>query len=182
MLKMLPADTLTWPRRAAIIGAGTMGLGVAESWIAAGVAVTLVDAAPEQTRLAHGRLAERVQNHAEAGLVDPAMRRDGLVSAIVLDIETDLRHRKTEHGRAQQTLPPRRSDKHQQRVSDDEGRENGGDLQIHLRTVARPSTATLEECVDPAPQLALEGIVAAELESVRRILRARYPICACAVD
>ena len=56
MLKTLPPDTLAWPRRAAIIGAGTMGLGVAESWIAAGVAVTLVDAAPEQTRQAQARL------------------------------------------------------------------------------------------------------------------------------
>jgi 3-hydroxybutyryl-CoA dehydrogenase len=73
MLKTLPANTLAWPRRAAIIGAGTMGLGVAECWVAAGVAVTLIDAAPEQTRLAHTRLAERVQKHAEAGLVDPAV-------------------------------------------------------------------------------------------------------------
>src|SRR5438046_1872121 len=60
MLKTLPVGTLAWPRRAAIIGAGTMGLGVAECWIAAGVAVTLIDAAPEQTRLAWARLAERV--------------------------------------------------------------------------------------------------------------------------
>jgi len=73
MLKTLPADTLAWPRRAAIIGAGTMGLGVAESWIAAGVAVTLVDVAPEQTRLAQARLAQRVQKHAQAGLVDTAV-------------------------------------------------------------------------------------------------------------
>ncbi len=73
MLKTLPVDTLAWPRRAAIIGAGTMGLGVAESWVAAGVAVTLVDLAPEQTRLAQARLAQRVQNHAQAGLVDPAV-------------------------------------------------------------------------------------------------------------
>jgi 3-hydroxybutyryl-CoA dehydrogenase len=73
MLKTLPAGTLAWPRRAAIIGAGTMGLGVAESWIAAGVAVTLIDVAPEQTRLAQARLAQRVQQHAAAGLVDPAV-------------------------------------------------------------------------------------------------------------
>jgi 3-hydroxybutyryl-CoA dehydrogenase len=73
MLKTLAPNTLAWPRRAAIIGAGTMGLGVAESWIAAGVAVTLVDAAPEQTRLAHERLTQRVQNHVAAGLVDPAV-------------------------------------------------------------------------------------------------------------
>jgi 3-hydroxybutyryl-CoA dehydrogenase len=73
MLKTLPVGTLTWPRRAAIIGAYTMGLGVAECWIAAGVAVTLIDAAPVQTHMALARLAERVQKHAEAGLVDPAV-------------------------------------------------------------------------------------------------------------
>src|SRR6266496_1478908 len=73
MLKTLPLDTLAWPRRAAIIGAGTMGLGVAESWLAAGVAVTLVDVAPEQTRLAQARLAQRLQKHAQAGLVDTAV-------------------------------------------------------------------------------------------------------------
>src|SRR5690349_13035578 len=73
MLKTLPPDTLAWPRRAAIIGAGTMGLGVAESWVAAGVEVTLVDAAPEQTRQAQARLAQRVQRHVQAGLVDSAV-------------------------------------------------------------------------------------------------------------
>jgi 3-hydroxybutyryl-CoA dehydrogenase len=73
MLKTLTPGTLVWPRRAAIVGAGTMGLGVAEAWIAAGVSVTLVDASPEQTRLAHVHLAQRVRGHVEAGLVDPAV-------------------------------------------------------------------------------------------------------------
>jgi 3-hydroxybutyryl-CoA dehydrogenase len=57
-----------------------MGLGVAESWIAAGVAVKLVDASSEQTQLALAQLAQRVQRHSEAGLVDPAVI--GRVSAI----------------------------------------------------------------------------------------------------
>jgi 3-hydroxybutyryl-CoA dehydrogenase len=48
-----------------------MGLGVAESWIAAGVAVTLVDISPEQTQQARARLEQRVRAHAEAGLVGP---------------------------------------------------------------------------------------------------------------
>jgi 3-hydroxybutyryl-CoA dehydrogenase len=86
MLKTLPPDTLAWPRRAAIIGAGTMGLGVAESWIAAGIAVTLVDVAPEQTRLAQARLAERVQKHVEAGLVDPAVSARVASMPVVDDI------------------------------------------------------------------------------------------------
>ena len=73
MLKTLPVGALAWPRRAAIIGAGTMGLGVAECWVAAGVTVALVDAAPEQSRQARARLAARVQAHVGAGLVDPAV-------------------------------------------------------------------------------------------------------------
>ena len=73
MLKTLASGTLAWPRGAAIIGAGTMGLGVAESWIAAGVTVKLVDISPEQTRLARAQLEQRVRSHAEAGLVDPAV-------------------------------------------------------------------------------------------------------------
>ena len=73
MLKTLSPGRLAWPRSAAIVGAGTMGLGVAESWIAAGVTLKLVDASREQTRLAQGLLAQRVRRHAEAGLVDPAL-------------------------------------------------------------------------------------------------------------
>src|SRR5262245_16431604 len=73
MLRTLAPGALTWPRSAAIIGAGTMGLGVAESWIAAGVAVKLVDASPAQTGLALAQLAQRVRRHADAGLVDPAV-------------------------------------------------------------------------------------------------------------
>jgi 3-hydroxybutyryl-CoA dehydrogenase len=73
MLKTLPSGALGWPRSAAIIGAGTMGLGVAEAWIAAGVPVKLVDVSPEQTRRAHTQLAQRVRRHAAAGLVDPVV-------------------------------------------------------------------------------------------------------------
>jgi 3-hydroxybutyryl-CoA dehydrogenase len=73
MLKMLPSGSLAWPRRAAIVGAGTMGLGVAESWIAAGVLVHLIDISPEQTRQAQSQLLQRVQGHVQAGLVDEAI-------------------------------------------------------------------------------------------------------------
>lgn len=73
MLKMLPVGALAWPRRVAIVGVGLMGLGVAECWLAAGVAVTLTDATPEQTQLAAARLAERVRNHVAAGLAEPEL-------------------------------------------------------------------------------------------------------------
>jgi 3-hydroxybutyryl-CoA dehydrogenase len=58
-----------WPREAAIIGAGTMGLGVAECFAAAGIGVRLTDATPELTREAKERLVERARGHAEAGLI-----------------------------------------------------------------------------------------------------------------
>ncbi|HEX5848444.1 MAG TPA: 3-hydroxyacyl-CoA dehydrogenase family protein [Rubrobacter sp.] len=58
-----------WPRTAAIVGAGTMGLGVAECFAAAGVGVVLTDATPDLTRQARHRLTERARGHAEAGLL-----------------------------------------------------------------------------------------------------------------
>lgn len=73
MLNMLEPGALAWPFRAAIIGAGTMGLGVAESWIAAGLSVKLIDMSPAHTQRAHEQLARRVQGHVDAGIVDPAL-------------------------------------------------------------------------------------------------------------
>jgi 3-hydroxybutyryl-CoA dehydrogenase len=60
---------LRWPRGAAVIGAGTMGLGVAECFAAAGIEVRLTDATSELTREAKERLVERARAHAEAGLI-----------------------------------------------------------------------------------------------------------------
>jgi 3-hydroxybutyryl-CoA dehydrogenase len=58
-----------WPRAAAVIGAGTMGLGVAECFAAAGMVVVLTDATPDLTRQAKDRLVRRARDHAEAGLL-----------------------------------------------------------------------------------------------------------------
>jgi len=58
-----------WPRGAAVIGAGTMGLGVAECFAAAGIRVLLTDATPELTREAKRRLVQRARGHAAAGLL-----------------------------------------------------------------------------------------------------------------
>src|SRR5215203_1196791 len=59
-----------WPRAAAVVGAGTMGLGVAECFAAAGMGVVLTDATPELTRQA--------KDHAEAGLLS-----DGAAERVV---------------------------------------------------------------------------------------------------
>jgi 3-hydroxybutyryl-CoA dehydrogenase len=58
-----------WPRTVAVIGGGTMGLGVAECFAAAGISVRLTDATPEMTREAKERLVERMGGHEEAGLL-----------------------------------------------------------------------------------------------------------------
>jgi 3-hydroxybutyryl-CoA dehydrogenase len=83
-----------WPRAAAVIGAGTMGLGVAECFAAAGIEVRLTDATPELTRRTKEGLVERVRGHAEAGLIstEAADRAAGVetaddVSAAVRDAD-----------------------------------------------------------------------------------------------
>jgi 3-hydroxybutyryl-CoA dehydrogenase len=80
MAQTMAADMSAWPRGAAIIGCGTMGLGVAESFTAAGILVRLVDATPELARQAHTRLVERVRGHVEAGLL-PALALDRAAAA-----------------------------------------------------------------------------------------------------
>jgi 3-hydroxybutyryl-CoA dehydrogenase len=69
-----------WPGAAAVIGAGTMGLGVAECFAAAGIEVFLNDATPELTREARERLIDRARGHAEAGLL--AEEAAGRVEAV----------------------------------------------------------------------------------------------------
>jgi 3-hydroxybutyryl-CoA dehydrogenase len=65
-----------WPRAAAVVGAGTMGLGVAECFAAAGIRVVLTDATPDLTRQAKDQLVRRARGHAEAGLLsDEAAER-----------------------------------------------------------------------------------------------------------
>jgi 3-hydroxybutyryl-CoA dehydrogenase len=58
-----------WPQTVAVVGAGTMGLGVAECFAAAGISVRLTDATPDLTRRAKERLGERARGHAAAGLL-----------------------------------------------------------------------------------------------------------------
>ena len=58
-----------WPGAVAVVGAGTMGLGVAERLAAAGIGVRLTDASPDLTRRAKEGLVRRARAHAEAGLL-----------------------------------------------------------------------------------------------------------------
>ena len=58
--------------RATIVGAGRMGVGIAESFVIANLDVTFVDATPELCAAARERLIERMRAHARAGLIDEA--------------------------------------------------------------------------------------------------------------
>ena len=60
------------PRRAAVIGAGTMGLGIAECFALAGLDVALIDETPEASRRALKRLGDRVHGQVDAGLLATA--------------------------------------------------------------------------------------------------------------
>ena len=72
-----------WPQTVAVVGAGTMGLGVAECFAAAGIGVRLTDATPDLTRRAKKRLVERARGHATAGLLaqEAAERVEAVVTA-----------------------------------------------------------------------------------------------------
>jgi 3-hydroxybutyryl-CoA dehydrogenase len=72
-----------WPSSAAVIGAGTMGLGVAECFAVAGITVLLTDATPELTGEARERLVRRAKGHAEAGLLseEAAQRTEAVQTA-----------------------------------------------------------------------------------------------------
>lgn len=74
------AGRAEWPRTAAVLGAGTMGLGVAECFAAAGLAVRLSDATPGLAREAKERLLARARGHADAGLLpgDAVGRAEGV--------------------------------------------------------------------------------------------------------
>jgi len=77
-------------RRATIVGAGRMGVGIAESFVIASLDVTFADATPELCFAARERLIERMRAHARAGLIDEASAArservtaaDGIASAI----------------------------------------------------------------------------------------------------
>jgi len=80
--EMTTGEAMAWPKTVAVIGAGTMGLGVAEQFAAAGLTVRITDRSPEATAQAHDRLMQRVRGHAAAGIVPPeAIERCAAVTA-----------------------------------------------------------------------------------------------------
>lgn len=80
-----------WPERAVIVGCGTMGLGVAECFVTAGIQVRLVDATPELSAGSVERLAARVRGHVAAGLLDAAVLKRVSVTESSMDLATAVR-------------------------------------------------------------------------------------------
>lgn len=59
-----------WPSRVAVVGAGTMGIGIAHVFAASGIATVLVDATPELSHAARARALELLERLEDAGNVD----------------------------------------------------------------------------------------------------------------
>jgi 3-hydroxybutyryl-CoA dehydrogenase len=79
-------------QRAAIIGAGRMGLGIAESFVVAGLDVTLTESSVELAHASLARLAERMAGHADAGLLEPEAAQRGAAAAVADGIEEAARN------------------------------------------------------------------------------------------
>src|SRR4051794_27083217 len=85
---MAETTSLVWPRTVAIIGAGTMGLGVAEQFAAAGLRVRITDKSPEMTAQAKERLMQRVNGHVQAGLLPPEAAERCATGEAIPDLAT----------------------------------------------------------------------------------------------
>lgn len=81
-MEEVSTGTRRWPEQVAVVGVGTMGLGVAEYFIANNINVRMVDATPEQSRAAPSRLVERIRGHVEAGLLEPRVLERAAVQPI----------------------------------------------------------------------------------------------------
>ena len=60
-----------WPSRVAVIGAGTMGVGIAHVFASSGIPTVLVDATPERSEAARERAVELLSRLEQAGNVGP---------------------------------------------------------------------------------------------------------------
>lgn len=59
-----------WPSRVAIVGAGTMGIGISHVFAASGIATVLVDATPELSEAARERSVELLSRLEQAGNIE----------------------------------------------------------------------------------------------------------------
>lgn len=64
-------DGNTWPRRVAVVGAGTMGVGIAHVFALSDIPTVLVDSTPEQAVAAHERALELLTRLEAAGSLEP---------------------------------------------------------------------------------------------------------------
>ena len=67
----MSAPETRWPSGVAVIGAGTMGVGIAHVFASNGVPTVLVDSTPERAELAHERALEVLSRLEAAGSAEP---------------------------------------------------------------------------------------------------------------
>src|SRR5215831_2480914 len=79
--------------RAAVVGAGTMGHGIAEVMALAGINVSLTDAYPEALEKARGMIAESVQKLAKSGKIkDDDARKTLARISYISDLGEAVKH------------------------------------------------------------------------------------------
>ena len=59
-----------WPRRVAIVGAGTMGVGISQVFASSGIPTLLADSTPDRSEAARERAVALLARLEEAGLVE----------------------------------------------------------------------------------------------------------------
>jgi 3-hydroxybutyryl-CoA dehydrogenase len=70
----------TWPKRVAVVGAGTMGVGIAHVFAVAGIPTALVDASPDRSEQARVHALELLERLEAIGCVDARGRARGEAS------------------------------------------------------------------------------------------------------
>lgn len=76
-----------WPSRVAVVGGGTMGVGIAHVFLASGIRTALVDASPERSEQAHARTLALLEQLEAIGSIDRSGRgraEASLVPALTL--------------------------------------------------------------------------------------------------
>lgn len=81
----------TWPSRVAVVGAGTMGIGISHVFALSGVQTVLIDATPARAEEARARSLQLVAALEEAGTVARgAARRAGQFTAAAASVEAGV--------------------------------------------------------------------------------------------
>src|SRR5579872_2672048 len=135
--------------------------------VGVGVMNRVVFPVPEIRTAAHQVERERHD------LIDPGVVGIRPVAAIMLDVESDRRHCKSEHDSEREDEIPTGAEKYEENIGREKPRQDGRGFEIHLRTVSLGATSVLEVSINPLSQLTQETIAAVEFQLRRMLLSFR---------